>query len=141
MRAIDERSALPVPRRRATVVWDDSAIRDLAAIVDYIGADSPYHARRWYARLRRPAVTLATFPYGGRVVPELADAGITTFRELVIPPYRVMYTINELVGDRGARRAMHVTILTVVDARRDLRDFLFKELVGSPPTETPRPAR
>ena len=50
----------------------------------------------------------------GRVVPELREYRIRTIRELIVKPYRLIY------GTTGNR----VSVLALVDGRRDLQDVL-----------------
>ena len=56
------------------------------------------------------------------MVPELAHFGMRTWRELVVRPYRLVYRIE---GDT-------VTVLAVIDGRRDLEDVLLERLLRTP---------
>jgi plasmid stabilization system protein ParE len=53
-------------------------------------------------------------------VPELQRLGIDDWRELVITPYRVIYTV---ASDA-------VEIDAVIDSRRDIEGILMRRLVG-----------
>jgi toxin ParE1/3/4 len=94
---------------RFQVSWTEQAFTDLTDIVRYIALDSPQSALRVYKRIRTRANTLKTFPERGHVVPELAELGVTSYSELAIPPWRIIYRINEktigthLLGSSGAK--------------------------------------
>jgi toxin ParE1/3/4 len=109
-------------RKRFRVRWAEVAVRDLEELVAYIATESPENAERVLARLEQRASTLETAPARGRVVPELARIGMRTWRELIIKPYRLIYRIG---GDT-------VTVLALLDGRRDLEDLLLERLVRSP---------
>lgn len=68
------------------VRWTEQAAADLAAVKEFIGRDSPSHARGVVERLYLSADQLRAFPESGRVVPEQP-----TYRELVRAPYRIVY--------------------------------------------------
>lgn len=104
--------------RRYSVRWARTAEQDLEAIVDYIARDSIDTALRILAKLRDSAATLSSTPHRGRVVPELLAHGIPTYRELIIPPWRLMYRIGE--GE--------VLVLALFDSRRNLEDILLERL-------------
>lgn len=111
-----------MPRHRFRVRWAKVAARDLEDIVSYIAIDSPEKAERVLERIERRAATLGTAPARGRVVPELARFGMRTWRELVLKPHRLIYRIE---GDT-------VTVLALLDGRRDLEDLLLERLVRTP---------
>ena len=111
-----------MPRHRFRVRWAEVAGRDLEDIASYIAVDSTENAERVLDRLESRAATLGTTPARGRVVPELARFGMRTWRELVVKPYRLIYRIE------GGT----VTVLALVDGRRDLEDLLLERLVRSP---------
>ena len=52
----------------------------------YLARESPAGARRLLTRVRKWAATLRALPQRGRVVPELLEFGITTWREMVADP-------------------------------------------------------
>jgi len=110
-----------VPRRRYRVQWAEVAVRDLEELVSYIATDSALDASRVLDRLEKRAAPLESNPARGRVVPELAQFGMRTWRELVVRPYRVVYRIE----------ADAVTVLAVFDGRRDLEDLLLERLLRS----------
>lgn len=74
------------------VIWTDEAIEDLRRLVAYIGRDNPSAAVRFGEELIRKSMLLADHPRMGRMLRELRrDA----FRELVVPPYRLIYEIED----------------------------------------------
>ena len=104
---------------RRQVVWSEAARRDLHAIVAYLADRSPRAAIDTLHRIRGAARGLVAMPERGRVVPELARIHVRDFRELVIPPYRLLY--------RSAGR--RVFVLGVFDSRRNLEDVLLDRIV------------
>ena len=100
--------------KRLDVQWADDAVVDLAAIVDFLAVRSPGNASRTLQKIRETAAKLVTLTQRGRIVPELAELGQRNYRELIQPPYRILY--------RATRR--HVYVVAVLDARRDLEDVL-----------------
>ena len=96
------------------VVWSNVAENDLRNIVEYIADDSPPDALKVFKRIKQKASSLYTFPERGRIVPELRDQGILQYRELVIPPWRILYRVSE----------KSILVLSVLDSRRKyLRDL------------------
>jgi len=77
------------------VLWARAAEDDLKSIIEYICVDSPSAARDILNNIKAKASSLCSFPQRGRVVPELEDHGILQYRELIIPPWRVIYRISE----------------------------------------------
>jgi addiction module RelE/StbE family toxin len=104
---------------RRKVLWATSARRDLESIVSYLADRSPQAALSTLDRLEARAKSLTTLADRGRVVPELGRLHIQQYRELVIPPYRLVYRV------RGSR----VLVLAVLDARRSLEDVLLDRLI------------
>jgi addiction module RelE/StbE family toxin len=105
--------------RRRKVHWTVSARRDLEAIVSYLADRSPQAALSTLDRLEARAKSLATLADRGRVVPELGRLHIVQYRELVVPPYRILYRVW------GSR----VVVLATLDARRSLEDVLLDRLI------------
>jgi plasmid stabilization system protein ParE len=91
-------------------------------VVEYVAARSPKAAAGLLGKLRRRARSLGTAPLRGRIVPELAEIGVTIFRELLEPPYRILYRVAE----------KEVFVLGVLDGRRDLEDLLLERLIRQP---------
>lgn len=104
---------------RRRVRWTRSARRDLEGIVAYLADRCPQAALATLDRLEARAKSLTTLADRGRVVPELRRLHIRQYRELLVPPYRVIYRVS------GAL----VWILVLVDARRNLEDVLLDRLI------------
>ncbi len=105
-------------KKRYEVIWSNIAEKDLIDIVEYISADSPSTALKSFKNVKQKASKLYSFPERGRVVPELRDQGIVQYRELIISPWRVIYRISE----------KSVYVLSVLDARQNIEDILFRRL-------------
>ncbi|HDL20500.1 MAG TPA: type II toxin-antitoxin system RelE/ParE family toxin [Nitrospirae bacterium] len=105
---------------RFKAVWSESAYRDIANIIEYIAEDSPANARKILTRIKKTVSDLYHSPQRGRFVPELQDQGILLYRELVIPPWRVMYRVSENT----------VLVLSVIDSRQNIEDILLKKLMN-----------
>ena len=101
------------------IVWARTAENDLNEIVDYIAIDSPANALKIFKKIKIKASRLYTMPERCRIVPELKDQGIMQYRELIVPPWRIMFRIAE----------MKVYVLSVLDSRRNIEDILLKRLV------------
>jgi toxin ParE1/3/4 len=89
------------------VAWTVLAEDQVADAFACIAAERPSAAVRWFERLVESVGSLSLMPDLGRMVPE---AGRETIREVLVPPYRVVYR----------RDADAVLILTVQHERRDL---------------------
>ena len=101
------------------VFWTETAERDLEEIIDYIALDSVDVAIKIFLKLKTKAESLNIFPKRGRVVPELRENDIFSYRELIINPWRIIYRIS---GEK-------VFVLAVLDGRRDLSSILLERLV------------
>jgi len=74
------------------VIWTNEAIRDLAAIKDYIARSSLENAERFCISFLDAPDRLGEWPRSGQVVPEF---GIELIREIQFRGYRVIYQIAE----------------------------------------------
>ena len=108
-------------KKKYDVVWSNVAENDLRNIVEYIADDSPPDALKVFKRIKQKASSLYTLPERGRIVPELRDQGILQYRELVIPPWRILYRVSE----------KSILVLSVLDSRRNIEDILLKRLTNS----------
>jgi toxin ParE1/3/4 len=105
--------------KRLPVRWSRSASLDLIEIIEYIQLDRPAAAREIGRSIRAPALHLRDNPRRGKVVPEFLEQGVADYRQILIPPYRLIYAI----------RADSLDIVAVIDSRRDLQAALFQRLV------------
>ncbi|MCD6570693.1 MAG: type II toxin-antitoxin system RelE/ParE family toxin [Deltaproteobacteria bacterium] len=101
------------------VIWASVAENDLKEIIEYVATDSPDSALKILKKIKQKASNLYAIPERGRIVPELQDQGISQYRELIIPPWRIIYRISEL----------NVYVLSVLDSRRNIEDILLKRLL------------
>jgi plasmid stabilization system protein ParE len=93
------------------------ADKDIAGIIRFIyRREGSAMARTILERFRKAKEDLHTLPVRGRIIPELLSINIQAYRELQIPPYRMMYQISEPDNT--------VFIHIVVDGRRDLSELL-----------------
>lgn len=76
------------------VRWTSQAADDLQAIYDFIGRDSPYYAQVVVEDSLAAIDRLGRFPLMGRQVPERPREDL---RELVRPPYRIVYQVGEVI--------------------------------------------
>ena len=106
--------------KKYDIVWASVAEDDLRHIIEYIATDSPANALKVLKEIKRKASSLHTIPERGRIVPELQDQGILAYRELIVPPWRIVYRISEV----------KVYVLSVLDARQNVEDILLKRLIG-----------
>ena len=105
--------------KKYEVYWARIAEEDLGAIIEYIHSDNPLAAKGKLKRIKTGVSKLHSFPERGRVVPELKEQGILQYRELIIPPWRVIYRISDL----------QVHVLSVIDSRQNVEDILLNRLV------------
>ncbi|WP_300674896.1 type II toxin-antitoxin system RelE/ParE family toxin [Desulfoluna sp.] len=102
-----------------TVRWTTVAELDLKNIIAYIAADHPQNALQIFQKIRLKASHLCSAPEKGRIVPELQGQGISQYRELVIPPWRLIYQISE----------QKIFMLSVLDSRQNIEDILLKRFI------------
>lgn len=86
------------------------------------GPDGPDGANALLDRLFDAIASLTDFPQRGPAPPELETIGITDWRQLSVPPYRLIYTVD----------ADAVTIAVVADGRRDFATLLERRLLQKP---------
>jgi len=72
------------------IIWAGVAENDLKEIIEYIATDSPAHALITLKKIKQKASSLYTLHERGRIVPELKDQGILLYRELIVPPWRII---------------------------------------------------
>ena len=102
------------------IIWTNVAENDLKDIIEYIFIDNHKNALTVLKNIKHSASNLYTLPERGRIVPELQEQGILQYRELIIPPWRLIYRIDE----------RKIYVLSVIDSRRNVEDILLSRLVG-----------
>ncbi len=101
------------------IEWAGVAENDLKGIVEYIAEDSPVNALKILKKIKQKASSLYALPERGRIVPELQEQGIMIYRELIIPPWRIIYRMSET----------KIYVLSVLDGRQNVEDILLKRLI------------
>ncbi len=102
------------------VEWTAAARQDLAEIVAYLGSKSPSASLRALERIEEKAASLESMPNRGRLLPEVERFAVRRYRELVIPPHRLIYRVRDDI----------VYVLGVFDGRRNLEDVLLGRLLS-----------
>ncbi len=103
----------------ASVELSPEAADDLSDIFVYIlAADGPDRAEGVLTTLETCIQSLAALHNCGKNPPELLAFGVTLFRELQSPPWRVFYRAIE----------GKVWVLAVLDGRRNISELLIKRL-------------
>ena len=74
------------------VIWTDEAIADLRELVAFISSDNPSAAVKLGETLIQKSMVLAEHPRLGRM---LRKSPSDSLRELIVPPYRLIYEIND----------------------------------------------
>lgn len=105
--------------KRRRVVWARSARRDLDRLLAYLADHDRKAALVTLERLESKARSLAILTDRGRVVPELARLHVREYRELLVPPYRLLYRTRDA----------DIVVLAVYDGRRSLEDVLLDRLI------------
>lgn len=101
------------------VVWAANAEQDLTAIIKHIHSESPFAAKDCLEKIKAKVSNLNSLPQRGRIVPELMQQGILQYREMVIPPWRIIYRISDA----------NVYVFAVIDSRQNVEDILLNRLV------------
>lgn len=89
------------------VEWSNPARDDLEELIQHIGRDSAFYARRFGEKVVLATRRLKDFAESGRMIPEVEDP---TLREIIVQDYRVMYRLE---SDR-------VLVLAVMHGSRNL---------------------
>lgn len=105
------------------VVRSVEAVEDLLSLLDHLMSTVGVEAALAVdGRLAAAIESLDELSHRGRVVPELRVRGITSYRELLILPYRVIYRVEP----------REVWIVAVLDHRRDLDELLHQRARRDP---------
>lgn len=98
------------------ILWTNTAKADLIEIIEYIAQDSIESSIEQYEKIKKVTAQLAKFPKQGRIIPELSKQNIFKYREMVIPPWRLMYKIEQKT----------IFIMAIIDGRRNIEDILLR---------------
>lgn len=98
----------------ARLIWTEPALLHLDEIAEYLALDDPLAASRYVQRVCDRVERLEPYPKSGKRPPELPRL---PYREVVAPPCRVFYRIEEDA----------VYILYVMRSERLLRTYLLDQ--------------
>jgi plasmid stabilization system protein ParE len=101
------------------VYWVKEAMADLYEIIEYISKDKIQASKILYQQIKYKCLTLKQDPNKYRMVPELLDMGIKTYREIIHKSYRIIYKVTE----------KEVYVIAVIDGRRDLESFILNRIL------------
>ena len=90
------------------LLWSPQAVEDVEAIRSFVARDSELYANLLVERIVAAVDRFNSFPFSGRVVPEVGDESL---REVVYGNYRIVYRVKPEV----------VEIVTVFHSARLLR--------------------
>ena len=104
-----------------TVSLTPGALDDLDALHAYVAVTrSLAEADALVDRLRDRAASLTSFPLKGSLPKELEVLGVRDYRQIVLPPYRLIYRVIDTT----------VYITVIADGRRDMANLLARRLLG-----------
>lgn len=104
--------------KKYQVIVPPSVKKDLREIVEYDYEVNRTYSEKIFRKLVERISELEGFPEKGRVVPELQDHNIATYKELIEDPYRIIYKV---LNDE-------VLLVSVIDGRRNVENVLIKKL-------------
>lgn len=105
--------------KKFRVEWTRAASSDLLNIIDYVSEDSAHTAIGIFEKIRSKCEALIQSPARGRVVPELKKYGISSYHEIIIKPWRIIYRISD----------NKIYVLAVIDSRRNIEDILIERFL------------
>ena len=105
--------------RRYRVIWTETASRDLEGIVAYIAADSRQQAKKILKPIRGKTAARRSSSSRGRIVPELLNFNLRSWREIVLSPWRIVYRVEGNL----------VFVDSIIDGRRDVEEVLMRRLL------------
>lgn len=96
----------------AEIIWTEPALQELDQIADYISLDNPKAAKKLVQEYFKRVEDLQRHPELGKRVEELDQS---THRELVLPPCRLFYRIEEetiyIIHIMRSEQLLHLDIL------------------------------
>jgi addiction module RelE/StbE family toxin len=96
-----------------------NAKKNLREIVSYISQNNPQNSLKILERIEAKINTLDHFPHRGGYVPELLKKNIKEYRQIIESPWRIIYRVDKNI----------VTILLIIDSRRNIQDILTQRLI------------
>lgn len=102
------------------IIWSNDAGEEFIHIIEYtIERFSAKVAEETYSRVSRKLEKLLILPNAGRIVPELKQIGLSTYREIIENPWRIIYRID---GET-------IFIVSIIDSRRNVEELLYKKII------------
>ena len=96
------------------------AEKDLQALHDHVFEyRSPAQADALLSALLEAVESLERFPDRGVVPQEIASLGVRDYRQILLPPYRIIYRVIDVT----------VYVLVIADGRRDMQSLLEQRLL------------
>jgi toxin ParE1/3/4 len=102
-----------------SIAWTKTAKADLKEIADYIAEDNVKIALEKVDLIQNKVSAMRFNPDIERKIPELAEYSDMSYREIIVYPWRVIYQV----------KGSSLSVLMVLDGRRNLQDILFKRLM------------
>ena len=103
------------------VYWTKSAKQDLREIIDYISINSKENALNILNLIAEKTSELKKMPFRCRILPELKELNIETYRELIVNPWRLIFKV---INDE-------VFVIAVLDGLGILKTFCGKKFSKS----------
>ncbi len=104
------------------VIFPEIGRKDLTEIILFAAQTNNLYAKRLLGDFEKRIRSLTHYPKKGRIVPELQQQHILEYRELIEQYWRIIYRIDE--------RAARVTILGILDSRRNIGEELLRKLLA-----------
>jgi len=102
------------------IVWSKDAAEDFEFIVEYtVEHFSIKIAEEAYSRIIKKVEKALELPNIGKIVPELKEIGLTSYRELIEVPWRIIYRKEE-----GS-----IVIISIIDSRRNIEEILYRKII------------
>ena len=102
------------------VIWSKDATEEFEFIIDYtIEHFSIKIAEETYSKIIRKIEKVKELPNIGKIVPELKEIGLTSYRELIEVPWRIIYR----------KEAKSIMVISIIDSRRNMEEILYRKII------------
>jgi len=102
------------------IVWSKDAAEDFEFIVEYtVEHFSIKIAEEAYSRIIKKVEKALDLPNIGKIVPELKEIGLTSYRELIEVPWRIIYRKEE----------DSIVVISIIDSRRNIEEILYRKII------------
>jgi len=110
------------------VVATRLADRDILNIIAFIGQrEGSEMAEAILNKFVQARKSLSQLPERGRISPEMKRVNILSYREIQVPPYRIVYQVH--------KDTHTVSVHIVADGRRNMTELLKERLLTTPGPE------